>query len=660
MKLRNFSLGINSYPASTPGSNHTTARDVLNLRVDGDGYLRLAPGLERWQEFSSKVTGVAKAHDHLFILLEDGDLWVVTRASPDQPRRVGSTEMRGRLSIIDEFETFFLLTSEGADDPGYYFAVRMEDESGGSAGDLYPLKYEQTPKPQTFRITDRVEEDGPGHENSYKFFYLFAEVNVNDDVPEGSPASAFHAPVSEPILQGRIDSDEDKNWRAFFDDIEFANPDTTHIYIYRSPQITRDDEDYVPELTPGDAFNIFDKNAFFRVGQVLRGTRTWADNNVGLGRIPLEDEDEEEIPIRQEERDSLASAHILSGIPENTRSWKHFNGYNFVANGARLRFSEVDFGVLKHSVFPETNSINAPGDTHFVESFDETLVFGDASHFHVLRGYDPSNFQVYQVASVGPVSGYAHAVLPSAGFGFIGAKGFHFFDGGQIKEISSPQLDRFFEGRRAVDGAVLPLPNSESLWSVEFDDLTRYTFLLNTERLDAPVWTRLSLFFDQGTAFPLAPLGRWVFTDDGEWVFDDDIPWGFTDPDAQAFQRIFLARDVALVEEYLWHDLDSGVRESLNWIWESNLMRGGSETVKVYDRLKLAGYAENDINVDFNLDIEGETVEKNIRNASFAKNSRKKRIPIKRRANGITFHISGYGDVLLREVELDSRVVGRV
>ena len=107
----------------------------------------------------------------------------------------------------------------------------------------------------------------------------------------------------------------------------------------------------------------------------------------------MEDEDEEELPIRQEERDSLASAHILSGIPENTRSWKHFNGYNFVANGARLRFSEVDFGVLKHSVFPEVNSINAPGDTHFVESFDETLVFGDASHLHVLRGYDPSNFR---------------------------------------------------------------------------------------------------------------------------------------------------------------------------------------------------------------------------------------------------------------------------
>ena len=305
MQLRNFSLGINSYPASAPGSNHTTARDVLNLRVDGDGYLRLAPGVQDWHEFSSKVTGVAKAHDHLFILLEDGELYKLTSEFPDTPIqvRVGDgtetqTDMRGKLSIIDEFETFFLLTSEAADDPGYYFDVK--------SGLLQPLKYEQTPKPQTFRITDRVEEDGPGHENSYKFFYLFAEVNVNDDVPEGSPASAFHAPVSEPILQGRIDSDEDKNWRAFFDDIEFANPDTTHIYIYRSPQITRDDEDYVPELTPGDAFNIFDKNAFFRVGQVLRGTRTWADNNVGLGRIPLEDEDEEELPIRQEERELVS------------------------------------------------------------------------------------------------------------------------------------------------------------------------------------------------------------------------------------------------------------------------------------------------------------------------------------------------------------------
>ena len=80
----------------------------------------------------------------------------------------------------------------------------------------------------------------------------------------------------------------------------------------------------------------------------------------------------------------------------------------------------------------------------------------------------------------------------------------------------------------------------------------------------------VSLFFDQGAAYPLAPLGRWVFTDDGEWVFDDHTPWGFTDPDAQALQRIFLVRNVDEIEEYLWHDLDSGVRERLNWIWESN------------------------------------------------------------------------------------------
>ena len=89
-------------------------------------------------------------------------------------------------------------------------------------------------------------------------------------------------------------------------------------------------------------------------------------------------------------------------------------------------------------------------------------------------------------------------------------------------------------------------------------------------------------------------------------------------------------------------------------------MRGGSETVKVYDRLKLAGYAENPINVDFDLEIKGETVEKSVEGVSFVKNSRKKRIPIKRRAHGVTFKVSGDGDVELREVELDSRVVGRV
>ena len=80
----------------------------------------------------------------------------------------------------------------------------------------------------------------------------------------------------------------------------------------------------------------------------------------------------------------------------------------------------------------------------------------------------------------------------------------------------------------------------------------------------------------------------------------------------------------------------------------------------MWDRLKLAGHAENDIKVDFALDIEGETVAKSVEELSFARNSRKKRIPIKRRANALSFVVEGYGDVELREVELDSRVVGRV
>ena len=660
MRLRNFALGINSYPSSSPGSNHTTARDVLNLRVDGDGYLRLAPGVQDWYAFDSKVTGIAKAHDHLFFLLEDGELWVVTRALPDVPRRVGSTEMRGKLSVIDTFETFFLLTSQAAEDPGYYYDVATKL--------LQPLTYEQTMRPTSFVRNPLTDPDNlltVGH-SAGRFFYFFAEVKENSAAPEGTPAAAFHAPLSEASFVGTTGSLGAHKWQVDFSGFEFVNDDTTAIYIYRSPRVGGRPNAYEPQLSSKDALDFYEPSAYFRVGRIARrtieqGTTKWTDDNQGAAEYI---EPDAETPVRwreREERESMGAAYILKdGLPDFTRAWTHFNGYNFAATGDRLRYSQIDFGVLKHTEFPEANSINAPGDTHFVVPYDETLVFGDAAHLNVLRGYDPFNFQVYQVASVGPVSAYSASVLPGGGLGFIAQDGFYVYDGESVEEISTPQLDRFFEDRVAIDGTVLPLPNSESLWSVEFDNGSKFTFLLNTERLDAPIWTRLSFLFDQGTAFPVTPLGTWSFDEAGQWVFDDETAWGYTDSNALPIQEIFLVRNTDVVEQYLWHDLESGIRADNEWLWESNLMRGGSETVKVYDRLKLAGYAENPINVDFDLDIKGETVEKSVEGASFTKNARKKRIPIKRRANGITFQISGEGEVLLREVELDSRAVGRV
>ena len=272
----------------------------------------------------------------------------------------------------------------------------------------------------------------------------------------------------------------------------------------------------------------------------------------------------------------------------------------------------MDFGVLKHAVFPEVNSINAPGDTDFVETFDETLLFGDSQHLNVLRGYDPFNFQIYQVATVGPVTAYSTSVLPAGGLGFVAQDGFYVYDGETVKEISTPQLDRFFENRVAVDGAVLPLPNSESLWSVEFDDGSQFTFLLNTERLDAPIWTRQSFHFRARCRISVGAVGDLEFRwHSGLWSFGDGERWGYIDPDAQGIEQIFLVRNEEVVEQYLWHDLNSGVRAGNEWLWESNLMRGGSETAKVYDRLKLAGYAENEINVDFDLEIKGERLWRN-------------------------------------------------
>ena len=239
MKLRNFSLGINSYPASAPGSNHTTARDVLNLRVDGDGYLRLAPAVADWITFGAPVTGIARAYDHLFFLRDDGELYVIKDDNPTLPELVGSTDMRGKLSVIDEFETFFLFTSE-SDDTGYYYDVETDL--------LKALSYAETTKPSA-SIRSPVAN---GH-TAGRFFYLFAEVKENDAVPDDTPAAAFHAPLSEGTFAGVTGGLGENRWQIDFSGLGFVNSDTTHIYVYRSTKVAGQVEDYDPLLSSEDA-----------------------------------------------------------------------------------------------------------------------------------------------------------------------------------------------------------------------------------------------------------------------------------------------------------------------------------------------------------------------------------------------------------------------
>ena len=658
MNLSNFTLGINTYPSTQPQSNESTARDVVNLRVDEDGYLRPSPGTTRFRSQSQKVTGIAAAYDHVFYLLEDGDLYYQqSQGAAGGVLVAANTELRGKLSIIQDFETFFLITSTG-DDPGYLYDVETER--------LQILEYDKTETP-TFTLNENPMRNSMqiGHTNGYGFFYFFAEVREDDNVPEGSPLSRIHAPLSDALHARYIDTNSPNNtWEVRFTDFQFNNTDTTHIYVYRSPRIDFTGASYEPDLTASDALDFYRIENYFSIGKLTRASHTtfYDDNDIsGTQYVDPTDENPtinkwKETSERQAE--SLAGAQILTGLPEGTQSWRHFNGYNFVAGAGQLRFSEIDFGVLKHASYPAANAINALGDTRFVEVMANTLVFGDQNNFNVLRGYDPFNFQVYRVGSVGPVSAAAMSILPSGALGFIGEEGLYAYDGTQVQKISSPQLDTFFQNKIAKDGFISVLPDNEMLWSVQFLDDSHLTFLLNTERLDAPIWTRITATILQSAAFRPHATHAWSYAGDNHyWEFANDGYWTFDDEEAVLDQLLFVD-DTNQITEYLYHNLDSfGSQE---WEWESNLLQAGSETNKVIERVLLGGYADNAIDVEVDLHIAGDTVTESFNDIDFSKHRRKKRVPVKRRANNVSFKIAGDSDVLLRSVELQSRVVGKL
>ena len=217
----------------------------------------------------------------------------------------------------------------------------------------------------------------------FRIYYLFVDYDEDSAIGEiGSPVGNLGWFLSTQIKDG---DDDNSSVQIELSDFSVLNSNATHVRVYRA--LFFSGERKFANDTFGTWYNLFynadDSDFYHSAGFGQVDDLTLADfklvHEIEADDVPTATFTDDGV----ESGESLTQLHLISGLPENTTKWVHFNGRNFLAGENAMRFSDAQFGVLLHSVFRASDSINAPGETRFVETLDETLVFGDAIQLHV-------------------------------------------------------------------------------------------------------------------------------------------------------------------------------------------------------------------------------------------------------------------------------------
>ena len=95
--------GLYTQQAKT-APDDTYASDMLNLRIDGEGWLQPRADVKTVQRLPSDITGIAATATHVFLLTSGGQLYVKTLAALDSetpPTEItGVSNLQGRLSVV--------------------------------------------------------------------------------------------------------------------------------------------------------------------------------------------------------------------------------------------------------------------------------------------------------------------------------------------------------------------------------------------------------------------------------------------------------------------------------------------------------------------------------------------------------------------------------
>lgn len=634
--------GIHTQPAKT-ADGHLFAEDMENLRIDGDGWLQVRSDAIAMDPDGGNITGVATTLRHVWTLREDGRLYVreVDTLSSDIDI-AGVENLSGRISLVS-FNTYIILTSEGADQ-GYIIDLRE-----GENYQAYPLGFSE-PGPSSYTVGvvneipsgldskfyNRHNRDSELSENTY-YHYLWTIVSLPDDKESPWYGMESNPPQIELVdtlidginniseARGLVYSGENSfNLVRFRENesfvkltLNFVKPlPGTHIRIYRSNPI----ENAIIDLSITEAerqrtikqlFSALDYRLVLEteISQVS-GVLDFYDG--------MSDEKWAEGELLETTNDRM---------PAEVKQISEYNDLVFGAAGNRLVYSDLRSGVVVPWAFPAVNDIRVEGRVDFCAEINEVLLFGSRDGLWRLAGNTEYNFAVGQLSNSGAVDGYAWSRITDA-LAFVGEGGLFVTDASAVVRVSETVLDDFFQDKKVVRGAVAFFKDGDVLYSVTLEDRDGNTEDIQFKREDG-YWVRWNLPFMQSATIVEMNKATLVLVADGTGRLKR-LDWNFT-ANAEA--------DVA-------------------WSWTSQFIDepgpGLANRRKRYSEFQWTGEAANAMRLQVWKDNEVEaSVEKTFESRA---NLIPVRVPINRVARRLRFKVSGRGRVKMQGMRLEMMI----
>lgn len=624
-------LGLHTQPAKAE-NGHLYADDLQNLRIDGDGWLRLRSDALALDPDGENITGVAATTKHVFLLRSDGKLYVREIDTLETETEItGVSNLEGRISIVD-FRTYVIITSEGTDQ-GYIVDLREGD--GQYAAYLLGIN---APGPSSWlteavasipgsvesRLKNRTSA-GLSANSYYHYLYTYVSIDDREDPWFGMESNPPDGDYDwEPVIKGDENLIDQRGViytgfsgqnRAVKITINYAqrHPLTSHVRIYRSSAL------------PNSVITSVDLTE----AEIQRLIRSHLES--------LQYRVVAEVPISQQSGtfdfyDGMSDEDWVEGelisfdndrMPSNVKQIHEYNDLVFGAAGDRLVYSDLRNGNLVPWAFPAVNEIRVQGSVHFCAEINEVLLFGSRSGLWRLAGNTEYNFSVGQISGSGPVDGYAWSKITDT-LAFVGEGGLYLTDASQVVRTSEVILDEFFQNRKAISGAVAFFKDGDVLFSVTLEDNDGSILIYQFKREDG-YWVRWNLPFMQSTSI----------------VSDNKAT------------LVLIADNTGQLKQLHWNST-ANEEEDVAWLYESQPLDAAQKGIanhrKRFSQFQFTGEADNEMTLQVSKENETEASAEQTFSARDSLNP--VRVPINRIARRLRFKLSGTGPCKIQGMRL--------
>ena len=371
--------GIHTEQAKTENGS-AYARDMANLRIDGDGWLQPRSAINDLGSSGDDITGIATTPSHVFIL-RDGTLYIAEADDLTTETEITDvSDLSGRISVVD-FTTYVVLTSEG-DDQGFIIDVR------DVADTLFPNEAAplglDAPSDTVFSLSTAANANSELDSGPY-YYKIVYRSTTNQDV-------VWHNMQSNPSEEKQITNTENNQV-----EIDLTIPSDRIIegaYIYRSRT---------------------EEGPYYRIDGLAANNGTDTPKTSTFIDIASNEDAAEAEQLKEKDN---------SRLPAEVKQVYKYNDRIFAPVKDRLIYSDLDFGNIVPWAYPADNDIRTGKRVDWCAEINEILLFGSREGTWRLTGGTEYDFAVGQISGQGAIDAHAWGKISSQAWLLLGRQGF--------------------------------------------------------------------------------------------------------------------------------------------------------------------------------------------------------------------------------------------